>query len=284
MTVGLLHPGRMGAAIGACLTKNGHTVVWNPEGRSADTAARAAEAGLHPTSLTELLTADIVLSICPAEAAEHNAELVAGYHYTGIYIDANAISPMRMSRIHDLVAGSGATVLDAVISGPPPHDNAHPRLYIAGNPTATQNVADLLSSSGLDNTIQDTTIGSVSALKMILASYLRSGRLLAALAHALADDHGVTDALIREAHHLGAAALADRDYLPSVAARAWRWEHEMHDIADTLHQSGLPTDLADASADLYHLLAPFKNNWTNTPEDVMEQFRRPAPQSAEPEE
>ena len=28
--------------------------------------------------------------------------------------------------------------------------------------------------------------------------------------------------------------LANRDFLPSVAARAWRWVPEMHEVADTL--------------------------------------------------
>ena len=44
-TVGLLHPGEMGAAVGQCLAAAGHRVLWVPEGRSAASAARAAAAG-----------------------------------------------------------------------------------------------------------------------------------------------------------------------------------------------------------------------------------------------
>ena len=44
-TIGLLHPGEMGAAVGQCLTAAGHRVLWVPEGRSAATRKRAAEAG-----------------------------------------------------------------------------------------------------------------------------------------------------------------------------------------------------------------------------------------------
>lgn len=36
-TVGLLHPGEMGAAVGGCLVTAGHTVLWDPAGRSRAT-------------------------------------------------------------------------------------------------------------------------------------------------------------------------------------------------------------------------------------------------------
>ncbi|MCC9738498.1 DUF1932 domain-containing protein [Streptomyces sp. MNU89] len=42
--------------------------------------------------------------------------------------------------------------------------------------------------------------------------------------------------------------LADSDYLPSVAARAWRWAPEMHEIAETLRQAGLPNQIPEATA------------------------------------
>ena len=45
--IGLLHPGQMGAAVGAVLRERGHRVVWASEGRSEATRARAAEAGLE---------------------------------------------------------------------------------------------------------------------------------------------------------------------------------------------------------------------------------------------
>jgi 3-hydroxyisobutyrate dehydrogenase-like beta-hydroxyacid dehydrogenase len=44
--VGLLHPGEMGAAIGAVLRQRGIEVLWASEGRSEATASRAVAAGL----------------------------------------------------------------------------------------------------------------------------------------------------------------------------------------------------------------------------------------------
>jgi len=51
--IGLLHPGQMGAAIGAQARRNGIPVWWCPEGRSGRTQQRAERAGLTPaTDLT----------------------------------------------------------------------------------------------------------------------------------------------------------------------------------------------------------------------------------------
>ena len=46
-TVGLLHPGAMGAAVGRVLAQTSRTVLWASEGRSAESAARAQRAGLE---------------------------------------------------------------------------------------------------------------------------------------------------------------------------------------------------------------------------------------------
>jgi 3-hydroxyisobutyrate dehydrogenase-like beta-hydroxyacid dehydrogenase len=226
--------------------------------------------------LTELLgQANVVVSICPAAAAEQVAELVAKRGYRGVYADANAISPHRMRHIHDLLVATGTSVIDAVISGPPPRNETQPRIYLAGPASATAEARDLFVSSELDTTVLGRTIGAASALKMATASYLRTNRLLTAIAHALADEHGVTDALIREAEQFGATTLADRAYLSSVAARAWRWEAEMVEISQTLAESDLPTALAEASAQLFHLLAPEKDHWSITPESMLAHLKLP---------
>src|ERR1700730_9804766 len=65
--IGLLHPGQMGAAIGAQLVAAGHRVYWCPAGRSARTADRAREAGMRTVGLVAEMLAgsEVVVSICP---------------------------------------------------------------------------------------------------------------------------------------------------------------------------------------------------------------------------
>ena len=40
-TIGILHPGAMGASLGAAATSNGHTALWVAQGRSDVTRRRA---------------------------------------------------------------------------------------------------------------------------------------------------------------------------------------------------------------------------------------------------
>jgi 3-hydroxyisobutyrate dehydrogenase-like beta-hydroxyacid dehydrogenase len=82
MTIGLLHPGEMGAAVGRCLVSAGHRVLWVPDGRSAATASRAGAAGLTAADggLAELMRrCDVVLSVCPPHAAAGIAREVSGF-------------------------------------------------------------------------------------------------------------------------------------------------------------------------------------------------------------
>ena len=98
-TIGVLHPGEMGAAVAAALRTGGHDVVWASAGRSADTSARAAAAGLRDVGSVQDLAAacDIVVSVCPPHAATAVARELRGF--TGIYVDANAVSPQTARAI-----------------------------------------------------------------------------------------------------------------------------------------------------------------------------------------
>src|SRR5256884_5698108 len=100
-TVALLHPGEMGAAIGACLGGLGLRVVWASAGRSAATRSRANAAGLQALGALEraLGVADIVLSVCPPHGALALAREVAGHPFRGIDIVANAVSPATSRNI-----------------------------------------------------------------------------------------------------------------------------------------------------------------------------------------
>src|SRR4051794_2983849 len=97
--VGLLHPGEMGAAIGAVLRQRGIDVLWVPDGRSEATAARAKAAHLTGVeSIAELAErADVILSVCPPHAARNVASAVG--EFDGVYVDANAIAPATVREI-----------------------------------------------------------------------------------------------------------------------------------------------------------------------------------------
>src|SRR4051812_24094490 len=114
MTITLLHPGEMGAAVGGCLVSRGTRVVWASENRSAASRERARDFGLEDLESLDraLAVSDAVLSICVPSSALEVAREVAARHFRGIYIDANAISPARAREIAEVVEGAGASFVD----------------------------------------------------------------------------------------------------------------------------------------------------------------------------
>src|SRR4051794_36360094 len=98
-TVGLLHPGAMGAAVGALLVGAGHEVLWASAGRSAASAARARAAGLVDAGDAARVAARsaVLFSICPPDKAGEVARVAA--RYAGVFVDANAISPLTATAI-----------------------------------------------------------------------------------------------------------------------------------------------------------------------------------------
>lgn len=252
VTVGLLHPGRMGAAVGRLAVRAGHRVLWCPDGRSAASAARAEEAGLVRAESLDALAAEaeIVVSLCPPAAAEEVARQVAEAGFGGIFVEANAISPARVRRIAGLFPRAG--VVDGCVIGPPPSDRAGARLYLSGAAGHTGPVAGLFAGGGpLEAVTIDGGVGQASALKMAYGSFNKAASALAAVSHALADTYGVSDQLLAEARRLTHDHLAAPEHLSGVAARAWRWAPEMEEAAATMEEAGLPGELARGAAAVF---------------------------------
>jgi 3-hydroxyisobutyrate dehydrogenase-like beta-hydroxyacid dehydrogenase len=248
-TIGILHPGEMGAGIAGSLVRAGHQVLWCPSGRSAASTARAEAAGLTPEpDLGRLLQrADLVLSICPPHAARAVAETARGF--TGVFVDANAVSPQRSADIAQLVEGGGARFVDgALIGGPPPGDRT--RLYLSG-PDASV-VAELFGRTDVRARVIDGSPSAASALKMSFAAWSKGSLALILAARALAQALGVESELVDEwaAHRPDLVGLSRRAATQALD-RGWRWDGEMAEIADAFGSVGLPRGFHDAAADVY---------------------------------
>jgi len=251
-------------------------VLWCARGRSTATQRRALRADLQATAdLRSLLgRSSVVLSICPPAAAEEVAGEVADLGYRGVYLDANAVSPATARRIAGIVSAGGATAVDGCIIGAPPTADRVVRLYLSGSPSPARSIARLFAGTQVDAVELGGDLGRASALKMAFASYQKASRVLAALAHALADQHGVTHALVTEANRMPARILADREYLPSVASRAWRWAPEMREIARSLEAAGLPPHLATATAAALERWAEDRDRSDLPVDAILEHLRR----------
>ena len=180
-TVGLLHPGEMGAAVGGCLVSVGHEVLWDPTGRSRASTGRALAAELTGVTFDRVIQrSSVILSICPPHAALDVAAQVADTGYAGIYVDANAISVATAEQVAGIVTAAGAAYVDGGIIGLPPEIAGHTRLYLSG-PRANE-VRVLFGRSALDARIADGPLYAASAVKMAYAAWTKgsSALLLAA--------------------------------------------------------------------------------------------------------
>ncbi len=252
VTIGLLYPGEMGAAVGRCLAGGGFTVLWSPAGRSSATAARAEAAGLTAAGdLAELVrAADVIMSICPPHAALGIARQVAGFG--GIFVDANAIAPATAREVAAIVEAGGAAYVDGGIIGTPPVAPGQTRLYLSG-PRAEE-VRRLFDGTAVDARIvdRDPAVGAASAVKMAYASWTKGTAALILAARALARAEGVEEALLAE-WAISQPGLTDRSEgaARSAATKGWRWIAEMEEIAAAMGEAGLPEGFHQAAAEIY---------------------------------
>jgi 3-hydroxyisobutyrate dehydrogenase-like beta-hydroxyacid dehydrogenase len=261
VTVGLLHPGEMGAAVGQCLATAGHRVLWLPEGRSPASAARAEAAGLTAASggLAGLAEeADVIVSVCPPHAALEVAREVARFGlarraagFGGVYVDANAVSPATAREVARIVEAAGADYVDGGIIGTPPVAPGFIRLYLSG--ARAGEVQRLFAGGEVDaQVIGGDAAAAASAVKMAYASWTKGSAALLLAARALARAEGVEEALLTE-WGISQPGLADRSgrAAGSAAAKGWRWVAEMEEIAAAMAAAGLPDSFHRAAAEVY---------------------------------
>lgn len=264
----ILHPGEMGSSLGACLRSNGHDVCWVAEGRSSATRQRAElENFTECESLASTLTcADMVLSICPPEFAVDVAQRVIDLNFNGIYVDANATSPMTANRISKLFE---TNFVDGSVIGPPARRAEGTRLYLSG-PQA-DHVHELFRDTNANPTNLGVQPTAASALKMCYAAYTKGTSALLINIRALAEANQVSDALLAE-WGISQPDLQTRSERtgPSVSRKAWRFAAEMREIASTFDASGLPPQFHEGAAQVYERLAAFKDRPPASTEDLIE--------------
>ncbi len=254
-TVGLLHPGEMGAAVGGCLVSVGHEVLWDPAGRSRASTGRALAAELTGVAFDQLIArSEVIFSVCPPHAALDIARQVAGAGYRGCYVDANAISAATAAQVAGIVTDGGASYVDGGIIGPPPETAGYTRLYLSG-PQAGQ-VLPLLRRSRLDARIAEGPLYAASSVKMAYAAWTKGSSALLLAARALARASGVERTLLAE-WSMSQQALRPQSEAAAAAAAAkgWRWVAEMEEIAASMAAAGLPDGFHQAAADVYNRAA-----------------------------
>jgi 3-hydroxyisobutyrate dehydrogenase-like beta-hydroxyacid dehydrogenase len=259
-TVGVLHPGDMGATVAASARANGLRVLWASEERSPRTRERAAAAGLEDAKSLGPLVAvsDVILSVCPPHSALDLARAVAAHGFSGVYVDANAVSPRTAGDIGRAIERGGATFVDGGIIGPPARARGTTRLYLSGEQAGR--IVPLFAEGPLEAVAIAGGSGVASTLKMAYAAYTKSTSALLVNIRALAMAAGVDQALLSE-WALSQKDLAARSERAAgeTALKAWRFAGEMKEIAATFDDAGLPDGFFRAAGEIYDSLAGYKD-------------------------
>ncbi len=264
--IGFLHPGAMGISLAASAQNSGNEACWISDGRSPETRARAEE--YHLTDLRTLAhmtqTCSVIVSICPPHAAEDMARSVAAESFSGLYVDANAISPQRALRIQEIVENAGARFVDGSVIGGPAWQPNNTWLQLSGD--YAQDIAEFFNGGPLETNVLSGEIGKASALKMAYAAYSKGITALLAAILATAENFGVRADLEEQ------WAKYDPEFVEQahnrtcrVTAKAWRFAGEMNEISATFVEAGLPSGFHEAAGDVYRQMAEFKDT-EKTPE------------------
>jgi 3-hydroxyisobutyrate dehydrogenase-like beta-hydroxyacid dehydrogenase len=258
MTVAILAPGNMGAAVAQRITASGTRVLTCLEGRSKASRQRAASAGMQDVSLPELVRADLVLSIVPpGEAmatARRLAPLLAGAEPLPTYVDCNAVSPQTVLAIAEVIAPTGCGFIDGgIIGGPPVAGKAGPVFYFSGEAAAR---ALALAECGLDVRDLKGPIGAASGLKMSYAGITKGMTAIASAMMLASERFGAGPALHAELGDSLKPLLAwfERQ-VPGMYPKAYRWVAEMEEIADFLDADPAAAQMFRGAAALYERLA-----------------------------
>lgn len=258
--IGILHPGAMGVSVAASAKSAGNEVYWASQGRSEQSIQRANEAGLFDAETLQNLcdTCEVILSVCPPDAAEDLSREVIAQGFTGLYLDANAISPGRANRIGELITQAGGTFVDGSIIGGPAWKANSTFLYLSGQDA--DKIATCFEGGLLETEIIGQEIGKASALKMCFAANTKGMTALMSAILATAESLGVRDELAAQ-WSKGDPTFADKtnQATRNVTAKAWRFAGEMVEIAQTFEEVGLPGGFHFAAEDVYRRMADFKD-------------------------
>ncbi len=250
LTVGLVSPGHMGAAVGGRLARQGVRVV-TPPGRSAESRQRAETAGIVEVPEAELAGADFLFSIVPPGIALDTAERLRPHLREGgpVFVDWNAVSPARASEIATAVEATGAAFIDGSIIGLPGAPDAAGPLMLASGPAASR-LAPL--ERGMRLKVMQRPVGAASALKMSYSGITKGMTALGATMLLAAHRAGCDAALLEELGASQPQTLARlRKTIPDMFSKAERWAPEMLEIADFVDRDRPESGMYAAMAALF---------------------------------
>jgi 3-hydroxyisobutyrate dehydrogenase-like beta-hydroxyacid dehydrogenase len=258
--IGILYPGEMGSSFGRLLCEAGFRVVTTVEGRSPRTRRLADEGGLHVVySLGEVLErSDVVISLVSPGAALSVARDVAaniegGSSRSLLYVDANSISPMTVSRIYEALPHVAVDFVDASIFGLASQLRERGTLYLSG-PRAKE------LSRQFESIMRVKVVGDIpgqaSALKMIVSGIPKGLSGLFIETMLFAQNMHLLDEAIEACDEIYPSIMeVIRRMLPTYPQHAARRSEELQEVEETMLTSGLTPRIVRAVREVTSALA-----------------------------
>jgi len=262
--------GEMGSGIAARLIERGARVLTSLEGRSQASADRARAIGADVVDDAALVReSEILLSIVPPAAARATAErflaVLDTAHKPPMFIDCNAIAPQTLGLIARPFVERGLPFGDASIIGVAPRPGYTPRVYLSG-PVTEQ--ARVLEAHGLECPVLSDNLGDASALKMAFAGITKGFQALGTAMALGASRTGTADHFKAEMQRTLPELYGWLSkMLPSMYAKAYRWDDEMREIATFLEPERGAADMLLGAATLYQHVA--EDNRTGPTSEIL---------------
>lgn len=250
LTIGVLYPGEMGAAMARELGAAGHRVVTTLAERSSRTRGLAEEAGIEELIDLQGVVAvsDLIISLVSPAAALSIARQVASCRQRpdeAIYVDANSISPMTAAQIGQVLDSHGIRFVDAAIHGPAGRLAELGAVYLSGPDAAwVGGVFDGL----VDVELLGDEPGRASAMKMLLGGMVK-GLVALFLEMSLAGRNaGLLDEFVARITdtYPGIMRLITRT-LPTYPRHAARRAEELSELEATLRGLDISPQMAAAA-------------------------------------
>ncbi|KYJ87630.1 NAD(P)-dependent oxidoreductase [Sulfurovum riftiae] len=257
--VGFLYPGDMGVFLAHSVQNSGYETLWCSEQRSQSTCQRAEQQDMvEVSSLVELCEqSSIIISICPPHAASDVAYQVLQQHFTGIFVEANAISPELSKRLSAAFAKKGVSYVDAAVFGGTNLTSKNTQIFLSGS--KGEQIASIFSSGPVISKVISDEIGKASATKMCHSMYSKGIWAMLHTAVSAAEHYGIRDQL-ESLWIKNNVNFTENTYknMQRTSKKAWRFSAEMNEISSTFHAAGLPDGFSKASSEVYRRLVKFK--------------------------
>jgi 3-hydroxyisobutyrate dehydrogenase-like beta-hydroxyacid dehydrogenase len=258
-TIGILYPGEMGSSFGKLLCEAGFRVITTVEGRSPRTHRLCHEGGLSVVaSLGEVLErSDVVISLVSPGAALSVARDVAanigGSSRSLLYIDANSVSPMTVTRISEVLCHGTIDFIDASIFGLASQLRQRGTLYLSG--FRAKELSCQFEPIMRVKVVGDT-LGQASALKMIVSGIPKGLPALFLETMLFAQEMHLLNEAIEACDEIYPSIMeVIRRMLPTYPQHAGRRCEELWQVEETMLMSGLTPRILRAVREVTSALA-----------------------------